>query len=223
MVTALVRKGQHKLTQQFEHNKKMLILESTDHRLVKNVHDLKPNKQQIRSIRNIWKAIYNKKQMEEQIDILKHRIHSNCLPPAFNLLDYSLDKIDKKLTRFKQSSINDNDNKQQTILAARRLKKIGRFKYDLLELSIAAGEQKVRYYDKIAKKEKKKLITISDKLKKNNTNSDMFKQLIEAIEARQQHMVVRADYITQQKLKSFFDEAPASQDATMNNDGVGAN
>ncbi|CAF4722256.1 unnamed protein product, partial [Rotaria sp. Silwood2] len=58
MVTALVRKGQHKLKQQFEHNKKMLTLDSTDHRLVKNVHDLKPNKQQIRSIRNIWKAIY---------------------------------------------------------------------------------------------------------------------------------------------------------------------
>ncbi|CAF2793051.1 unnamed protein product [Rotaria sp. Silwood2] len=223
MVTALVRKGQHKLTQQFEHNKKMLILESTDHRLVKNVHDLKPNKQQIRSIRNIWKAIYNKKQMEEQIEILKHRIHSNCLPPAFNLLDYSLNKIDKILTRSKQDCTNDNDSKQKTILAARRLKKIGRFKYDLLELSIAAGEQKVRYYDKIAKKEKKKLITMSEKLKKNNTNSDMFKQLIEAIDAREKHMILRADYITKQKLKSFFDEAPASQDDIMNNDGVGAN
>ncbi|CAF4619828.1 unnamed protein product [Rotaria sp. Silwood2] len=201
----------------------MLILESTDHRLVKNVHDLKPNKQQIRSIRNIWKAIYNKKQMEEQIEILKHRIHSNCLPPAFNLLDYSLNKIDKILTRSKQDCTNDNDSKQKTILAARRLKKIGRFKYDLLELSIAAGEQKVRYYDKIAKKEKKKLITMSEKLKKNNTNSDMFKQLIEAIDAREKHMILRADYITKQKLKSFFDEAPASQDDIMNNDGVGAN
>ncbi|CAF1344439.1 unnamed protein product [Rotaria sp. Silwood1] len=34
--------------------------DSTDHRLVQYVYDLKPNKQQIRSIRNIWKAIYNK-------------------------------------------------------------------------------------------------------------------------------------------------------------------
>ncbi|CAF4797478.1 unnamed protein product, partial [Rotaria sp. Silwood2] len=171
MVTALVRKGKHKLKQQFEHNKKMLKLDSTDHRLVQHVYDLKPNKQQIRSIRNIWKAIQNKKQMEEQIEILKHRIHSNCLPPAFNLLDYTLDKIDKKLIQSKQSSANDNDNKQQAILNARRLKKIGRFKYDMLELSIAAGEDKVRYYDKIAKKEKKKLITITDKLKKQNSNS----------------------------------------------------
>ncbi|CAF1377576.1 unnamed protein product [Rotaria sp. Silwood1] len=61
MVTAVVGKGQHKLKQQFEYNKKILKLDSTDHRLVQYVYDLKPNKQQIRSIRNIWKAIYNKK------------------------------------------------------------------------------------------------------------------------------------------------------------------
>ncbi|CAF4105840.1 unnamed protein product [Rotaria sordida] len=47
MVTAVVRK------------------DSTDHRLVQQVYDLKPNTQQIRCIRNIWKAIQNKKQMEE--------------------------------------------------------------------------------------------------------------------------------------------------------------
>ncbi|CAF3379014.1 unnamed protein product [Rotaria sp. Silwood2] len=223
MVTALVRKGQHKLKQQFEYNKKMLMLDSTDHRLVQTVYDFKPSQQQIRSIRNLWKAIYDKKQMEEQIQILKHRIHSNCLPPAFNLLDYSLDKIDKILNRSKQSSTTDDDSKQQTILAARRLKKVGRFKYDLLELSIAAGEEKVRYYEKIAKKEKKKLIMITDKLKKQDSNSDAFKQLMAATEAREKHMIERADYITQQQLKSFFDEAPASQDDTMKNDGVGAN
>ncbi|CAF1255306.1 unnamed protein product [Rotaria sordida] len=70
----------------------------------------------------------------------------------------------------------------------------------MLDFSIAAGEDKVRFYNKVAKKEKQKLITITDKLKKNNTNSDMFKQLMEAIEAREKHMIERADYITQQKL-----------------------
>ncbi|CAF5133584.1 unnamed protein product [Rotaria sp. Silwood1] len=138
----------------------MFKLDSTDHLFVKNVYDFKPNKKQIRSIRNIWKAIQDKKQMEEQIEILKHRIHSNCLPPALNLLDYSLDRIEKMLSGSNRSSSNDNDNKQQIILAARRLKKIGRFKYDMLELSIAAGEEK-----------------------KNNSDSDIFKQLMAAIEA----------------------------------------
>ncbi|CAF5130712.1 unnamed protein product, partial [Rotaria sp. Silwood1] len=140
-------------------------------------------------------------QMEEQIEILKHRIHSNCLPPAFNLLDYSLDRIDKILNRSKQDYMNNNDSKQQTILNARRLKKVGRFKYDMLELSIAAGEEKVRYYEKIMKKEKTKLISVTNKLKNNNSTSDIFKQLMVAIEARAKHMIERADYITQQKLK----------------------
>ncbi|CAF5120737.1 unnamed protein product, partial [Rotaria sp. Silwood1] len=76
--------------------------------------------------------------MEEQIEILKYRIHSNCLPPTFNLLDYSLNKIDKILSRSKKFSTNDDDNKQKPILYACRLKKIGQFKYGMLELSIAA-------------------------------------------------------------------------------------
>ncbi|CAF4240259.1 unnamed protein product [Rotaria sp. Silwood2] len=223
IVTAVVRKGQHKLTQQFEHNKKMLMLDSTDHRLVQEVYDLKPSQQQIRCIRNIWKAIENKKQMEEQIQILKHRIHSNCLPPAFNLLDYSLDRIDKILSRSKQDYMQNNDSKQQTILNARRLKKVGRFKYDMLELSIAAGEEKIRYYDKLVKKEKTKLINVTNKLKNDNSTSDIFKQLMVSMEAREKHMIERADYISQQRLKSFFDEAPAPQQDIMNNDGVGAN
>ncbi|CAF4496047.1 unnamed protein product, partial [Rotaria sp. Silwood2] len=204
IVTAVVRKDQHKLKQQFEYNKKMLMLDSTDHHLVQAVYDFKPSQQQIRCIRNIWKATGNKKQMEEQIQILKHRIHSNCLPPAFNLLDYSLDRIDKILTRSKQCSMNDNDNKQQTILNARRLEKVGRFKYDMLQLSIAAGEERLRFYNKIVQKEKTKLISVTDKLKSNNSTSDIFKQLMVAIEARGKHMIERADYITQQKLKSFF-------------------
>ncbi|CAF4979880.1 unnamed protein product [Rotaria sp. Silwood1] len=222
IITAVVRKGQHKLKQQFEHNKKMLMLDSTDHHLVQEVYDLKPSQQQLRSIRNIWKALQNNKQMEEQIQILKHRIHSNCLPPAFNLLDYSLNRIDKILSRSKQDYMHNNDSKQQTILNARRIKKVGRFKYDMLELSIAAGEEKVRYYDKKMKKEKSKLICVTNKLKNSNSTSDIFKQLMVAIEAREKHMIERADYITQQKLMSFFDEAPAPQQDIMNKDGVGA-
>ncbi|CAF5175474.1 unnamed protein product, partial [Rotaria sp. Silwood1] len=46
--------------------------------------------------------------------------------------------------RSKESSTN-NDDKQKTILYACRLKKIDRFKYGMLELSIAAGEEIVRY------------------------------------------------------------------------------
>ncbi|CAF1331705.1 unnamed protein product [Rotaria sordida] len=200
IITAFVRKGQYKLKQQFESKKKMLILDSTDHRLVQAVYNLKPTKQQIRAIRNRWKAIYNKIQIKEQIEILKHRIHSNRLPPAFNLLDYSLDKIEKILTRSPKSSIT-NSTDQETVLSARRLKKIGRFKYDILELSIAAGEEKHALFP------------------------DLFQQLIVAVETREQHMLKRADYLKQEKLKSFFDDAPTPENDIMDdnsNDSVGA-
>ena len=218
IVTAFVRRNQHKLKLQFEHNKKMSKMDSTDHRLVQAVYDLKPNKQQIRSIQNRWKAIYNKKQMEEQIEILKHRIHSNRLPPAFNLLDFSLDKIDKILTRSHSTTVPTN---KRTILSARRLKKIGRFKYDMLELSIAAGEDKVRYWAKIAEEEKKKMLVQSG-VDENNQLSHELKQLMAAIGAREEHMIQRTDYITEQKLKSFFDEAPMVQDDAIHNSGIGA-
>ena len=189
-----------------------------DHRLVQAVYDLKPNKQQIRSIQNRWKAIYNKKQMEEQIEILKHRIHSNRLPPAFNLLDFSLDKIDKILTRSHSTTVPTN---KRTILSARRLKKIGRFKYDMLELSIAAGEDKVRYWANIAEEEKKKMLVQSG-VDENNQVSHELKQLMAAIGAREEHMIQRTDYITEQKLKSFFDKAPMLQDDAIHNSGIGA-
>lgn len=221
MITSIVRKGQHKLRQQFEYNKKILMFDSMDHRLVHQVYELKPNQQQIRYIRNYWKAIYNKAQMEEQIELLKYQIHSNYLPPALNLLDNTLDHIHQILTHTKSPSINKHT---QTVLTGRRLKKIGRFKYDLLELSIAASEEKIRYWNQIAEKEKSKLLKKLEKLTSyNKLNSNLFDSFINAIEARKQHMIKRISYITKEKLKSFFDMAPTSQNTTLNNDGVGVN
>jgi hypothetical protein len=45
--TAFVRKGQHKLRRQFEQNKRMLALDSMDHRLVQTFYDLIPSQQQV--------------------------------------------------------------------------------------------------------------------------------------------------------------------------------
>ncbi|CAF1417958.1 unnamed protein product [Rotaria sordida] len=81
--------------------------------------------------------------MEEQIEILKHRIHSNFLPPAFNLLGYSLDRIEKMLNGSKQPS-------------------------NMLELSIAAGEEKVQYW----------LILLLDHLlERNEITNEQYKQM----------------------------------------------
>ncbi|CAF4105848.1 unnamed protein product [Rotaria sordida] len=45
---------------------------------------------------------------------------------------------------------------------------------------------------------------ITNKFKKTNSNSDIFKQLMGAIEAREKHMIERANYITQQKLNKLL-------------------
>jgi hypothetical protein len=46
-VTAYVRKGQHKLRGQFERNRRMLIFDATDHRLVQAFYDLTPGQQMV--------------------------------------------------------------------------------------------------------------------------------------------------------------------------------
>jgi hypothetical protein len=84
----------------------------------------------------------------------------------------------------------------------------------------------VRYWTKQAKNETKKLLATKDKLKKHALFPDIFQQLITAVETRETHMIKRADYLKQEKLKSFFDDAPASHNdhsTIHNNDGVGAN
>ena len=46
-VTAFVRKGQYKLRRQFEQNREMFVLDSTDHRLVQAFYGLTPNSKQV--------------------------------------------------------------------------------------------------------------------------------------------------------------------------------
>ena len=65
VVTAFVRKGQYKLRRQFEQTRRMLILDSTDHRLVQAFYDLIPNPQQVclfensfTSMKDLFSALY---------------------------------------------------------------------------------------------------------------------------------------------------------------------
>jgi hypothetical protein len=47
VITAYVRKGQHKLRQQFEHRRRLLIFDATDHRLVQAFYDVMPSQEQV--------------------------------------------------------------------------------------------------------------------------------------------------------------------------------
>ena len=58
-VTAVVRKGQYKLRRQFEQNRQMLLLDSTDYRLVQAFYGLTPSLQQVRLSRNSFTSVEN--------------------------------------------------------------------------------------------------------------------------------------------------------------------
>ena len=105
------------------------------------------------------------------------------------------------------------DKNTRTILSSRRRKKIGQFKYDVLTLTVATGEEIVRSINKQIHEEKKSFFTMDGENLLNNPSpapNESLMQLMRAIETRQAHMVQRARYMTKQKLHSFFDEAPAT-------------
>ena len=157
--------------------------------------------------------------MNEHVQILKHRLHVKNLPATFNLLDHSIDEIEKMLARA-QSTI---DQSARTTLSARRQKKIGQFKYDMLTLTVATGEEIMRSLEKRIKEEKKTLLTITPDPDGNNPlPSEPLTRLMAAVETRQVHMIQRAEYRTKEKVHSFFDEAPAMVDEMNTNSVVGA-
>ena len=162
--------------------------------------------------------------MDEQVEILKHRLHLNSLPSTYNLLDHSIDNIEKMLASAQSTTVDKNTLKT---LSSRRLKKIGQFKYDMLTLTVSTGEEIVRSINKQIQEEKKMFLTIGSNSENNSlsASSEVSVQLMAAIETRQTHMIQRAKYMINQKLHSFFDEAPATLNELENNNivVVGAN
>ena len=104
------------------------------------------------------------------------------------------------------------DKNTRTILSSRRRKKIGQFKYDMLTLTAATAEEIVRSINKRIEEEKKSFCTVNGENRNNPSSAPEISllQLIATIETRQAHMVKRAQYVTKQRLHSFFDEAPAT-------------
>jgi hypothetical protein len=129
---------------------------------------------------------------------LKQRIYSKRLPPSFNLLDHSIDNIEKLLAR---STLDQN---KRTTLFNERLKMIAKYKYDMMTLTIRTAEEIVRHHIEIILDEKKKLASSA------NDQVRLPKPLVmilNTIAERQSNIIKRAQLITKQKL-SFFVDAP---------------
>ncbi|CAF1426326.1 unnamed protein product [Adineta steineri] len=185
MLKAFIQRGQHKLNAEFECKKRLLHFDYQGHLLTKAFFDLKPTKKQI---------------AEEKITIIKHRIFAKIIPKTLDSIDRSLDDINRSL----REKIIDNDIR--AALVSRRDKIIGQLKLDIMTIDISTTEAIARDHARLVKEEKEMLlisIQHSDDVDKTTRHN-----IINAIQAREENIIKRAQYVTGCKV-SFFDETPA--------------
>jgi hypothetical protein len=194
ILTAFIRKGQQRLTAEFQCKKRLLNLDCQDHRLTKAFFGLTPTKQQVKSARTIWSATLQQHMAEERVTMLKHRLSVKVLPRSFDALDQSLDDLNRDL---RQTVIDGNT---RTTISGRRQKIIGQMKLDMMAIDISVAEAAARGHSNRVKEEHEKLLL----------NGGATDDVIHAVQARQDNISRRAHYVTSCKV-SFFDETPMMQ------------
>jgi hypothetical protein len=199
VVPAFVRKGQRKLSADFERKKLLLQFDVNDYRLVQAFYNLKPSQDQITSAKVIWQATVDKQKNEEYVAILKQRIYTKRLPSSFNLLDHSIDDNTEKM--LKNPLLNED---KRATLSSQREKIISRFKYDMMAIKINTAEEMIRSHVNIIVNEKTKL---TDTARGQAPLPKLLVNILNSIAARQSNISKRGQLITKYKL-SFFDHAP---------------
>jgi hypothetical protein len=140
----------------------------------------------------------DKHRAEEHVAILKQRLYTKRLPTSFNILDHSIDQIEKMLI---QPAFHAD---QRATLSSRRLKTIAQFKYDLISLEITTAEELTRSYTEIIVNEKQKLtVSAGGQVPLPTT----LIPVLNAIAVRQSNIIKRTELLTKYKV-SFFDDAP---------------
>jgi ElaB/YqjD/DUF883 family membrane-anchored ribosome-binding protein len=130
---------------------------------------------------------------EEQVVMLKNRLFCKALPKIFDLLDRLSDDLNESL----REKVIDNDTR--SMITSRRDKILGQVKLDMMAIYISTAEATARGHAKVTIEEKDKLLSSENATVEN---------LVNAIQARQENIIKRAQYITNCKM-SFFDETPA--------------
>ena len=144
--------------------------------------------------------------------MLKHRLSCKALPKVFDLFDHSFDDLNDNL---RQKVIDKNT---RAIITSRRVKVIGQLKFDMMAIYISTGEATARGHAKIAQEEIDKLLSsenTADPTAAVNTTFEgidattaMLNNVANAIQARKENIVQRAQYVANWKVP-FFEEPPA--------------
>jgi hypothetical protein len=139
---------------------------------------------------------------EEQVVMLKHQLFCRTLPKSFDSLDRPLDDLDEKLRK----KVIDKDIR--TMITSRRHKVVGQLKLDMTTIYISTAEATARGHAKIAREEKEKLLSLTNNVvTTNDIDILMVNNVSIAIQARQEIIIKRAQYVTGCKV-SFFEETP---------------
>ena len=191
LLQAFIRKGQHRLTAEFQCKKRLLAFDCQSHRLTRAFFELAPTKRQVRSARMIWSATLKQHMAEERVTMLKHRLAARALPKSLDVLDQSFTELNQDL---KQKVIDGNT---RTTISGRRQKVIGQMKLDMMAIEIAIAEAAARGHSNRVRREREQLVL----------QGEASERVIYAVQARQENISRRARYVTSCKV-SFFDETP---------------
>lgn len=132
--------------------------------------------------------------------MLKHRLFCKDLPKSFGALDHALDDLNQQL---QQDVI---DRNVRAMITSRRKKVIGQLKLDITAIHISTVEAIARGHANVAKEMKRKLLLLWEN-STHDTDRVMKDNLINAIQARQENIIERTQYITSRKIY-FFEETP---------------
>ncbi|CAF5042455.1 unnamed protein product [Rotaria sp. Silwood1] len=195
VLLALVRKGQKKLSQHYEHRKKRLKNSAQDYSLVRACYDCQPTQDEIMSMQIIWQATINECKSQQNVDILKQHLHMKRIPKSLDYLDQSFSNVEHTLAR---PIYNDNI---RTTLTTRHKKIIAQNKLDLMTLYISMSEAATCGSHQYSEDEKNKLI---HRMNQDSLRQFFVEPFIQAIEQRQKRIRQYMQYATKRRLHFFY-------------------
>ncbi|CAF5124410.1 unnamed protein product, partial [Rotaria sp. Silwood1] len=99
VLLALVRKGQKKLSQYYEHRKTRLKNSAQDYSLVRACYDCQPTQDEIMSMQIIWQATINECKSQQNVNILKQHLYMKRIPKSLDYLDQLFSNVEHTLAR----------------------------------------------------------------------------------------------------------------------------
>ncbi|CAF1682510.1 unnamed protein product [Adineta ricciae] len=209
LIYELVQEKQQVVKDKFEYQRKMLLLNATDHQLLQNFFDIEPNSRHITWARHIWKATKDQLIIEEDIALLQHRLISTTLIPTSDLLHKIINNINTNIQKLNDSLMESttaytSSNTIETLVTSKK---------DIIQEAIFIHQKEHEQIQTIIHTEQNKFLHQNRYMA---STSEYQKRVHEAIEQRRQHMIEHANYAKYYRLSTSFnlsDRRPSTNDS----------